>query len=292
MTHINKPERATQNRVIDLFVEPSFPNYLGYQTLGNLEDEDDNSNIETVQLTEYLRKKGYNSAQISKALDKLQEVANKQGDLFNINKEVYQLLRYGIPVKEEAGKVTESVWVIDWQQPENNDFHIAEEVTVFGEKEKRPDIVLYINGIAIAVLELKNSRKDLAEGIRQNITNQQPEFISRFFTTVQLVLAGNDSQGLRYGTVGTEAKFFLNWKEDEQDNATYKLDKYLAKLCNKRRLVELIYDFVLFDGGIKKLPRVHQYFGIKAAQEFIRRREGGIIWHTQGSGKSITMVSF
>ena len=291
MTDINKPERVTQNRVIDLFVEPSFPNYLGYQSLGNLEDEDNNSNIETVPLSDYLRKKGYNSAQISKALDILQEVANKQGQaLADTNREVYQLLRYGIPVKEEAGKVTESVWVIDWQQPESNDFYLAEEVTVFGEKEKRPDIVLYINGIAIAVLELKNSRKDLAEGIRQNITNQQPEFISRFFTTVQLVLAGNDSQGLRYGTVGTEAKFFLNWKEDEQDNTTYKLDKYLAKLCNKRRLVELIYDFVLFDGGIKKLPRVHQYFGIKAAQEFIRRREGGIIWHTQGSGKSITMV--
>lgn len=161
---------------------------------------------------------------------------------------------------------------------------------MFGEKQKRPDIVLYINGIAIAVLELKNSRKDLATGIRQNITNQQPDSISRFFTTIQLVLAGNDSQGLRYGTVGTEAKQFLSWKEDEQENSTYKLDKYLVKLCNKQRLIELIYDFVLFDGGIKKLPRVHQYFGIKAAQEHIRRREGGIIWHTQGSGKSITMV--
>jgi type I restriction enzyme, R subunit len=291
MTHINKPERATQNRVIDLFVEPSFPNYLGYSYLGNLEDKTDNSNIETVQLTKYLSKKGYSPAQISKALDKLQSTANKQGQsLLDTNKEVYQLLRYGVPVKEEAGKVTESVYLIDWQQPESNDFYLAEEVTVFGEKEKRPDIVLYINGIALAVLELKNSRKDLAEGIRQNITNQQPEFISRFFTTVQLVLAGNDSQGLRYGTVGTEAKFFLNWKEDEQDNSTYKLDKYLVKLCNKQRLIELIYDFVLFDGGIKKLPRVHQYFGIKAAQEHIRRREGGIIWHTQGSGKSITMV--
>ena len=209
MSNINKPERTTQNRVIDLFVEPSFPNYLGYHYLDNLEDKTDNSNIEAELLSRYLNKKGYSPAQISKALDKLQSAANKQGQsLFDTNKEVYQLLRYGVPVKVEAGKVTESVYLIDWQQAESNDFYLAEEVTVFGEKEKRPDIVLYINGIAIAVLELKNSRKDLAEGIRKNITNQQPEFISRFFTTIQLVLAGNDSQGLRYGTVGTEAKFF------------------------------------------------------------------------------------
>jgi type I restriction enzyme R subunit len=85
-------------------------------------------------------------------------------------------------------------------------------------------------------------------------------------------------------------KFFLNWKEDVEDISRLQLDKYLLKICNKTRLIEIIYDFVLFDGGIKKLPRAHQYFGIKAAQEHIRRREGGIIWHTQGSGKSIVMV--
>ena len=103
-------------------------------------------------------------------------------------------------------------------------------------------------------------------------------------------MAGNDTEGLRYGTIGTPEKFFLRWKEDEQDNSQLQLDKYLTKICNKKRLLELIHDFVLFDGGIKKLPRYHQYFGIKAAQEHVRRREGGIIWHTQGSGKSIVMV--
>ena len=167
---------------------------------------------------------------------------------------------------------------------------MAEEVTVFGEKEKRPDIVLYINGIAVAVLELKNSRVSIGDGIRQSLVNQKPEFIEKFFSTVQFVFAGNDSEGLKYGTIGTPEKFFLTWKEDEEDNEGYKLDKYLSKICEKNRFIELLYDFVLFDGGIKKLPRVHQYFGVKATQEYIRRREGGIIWHTQGSGKSLTMV--
>jgi type I restriction enzyme R subunit len=107
---------------------------------------------------------------------------------------------------------------------------------------------------------------------------------------VQLVFAGSDSEGLQYGTVGTQEKYFLKWKEDEQDNSRFKLDKYLLKMCNKQRLLELIHDFVLFDGGTKKVPRVHQYFGIRAAQEHARQRQGGIIWHTQGSGKSIVMV--
>jgi len=288
---INKPERETQNRIVQLFTEPSFPDCLGYHYLGNLEDKTDNSNIVEAKLQQYLEGQGYSSEQISRAIHQLQDAAkNATQSLMETNKQVYQLLRYGVPVKEEVGKLTETVQLIDWQQPEENDFYLAEEVTVFGEKEKRPDIVLYVNGIAVSVLELKNSRVDLAEGIRQNITNQQAEFISPFFSTIQLVFAGNDSQGLRYGTVGTAEKYFLAWKEDEQDDSSYKLDKYLIKMCNKQRLIELIYDFVLFDAGVKKLPRVHQYFGIKAAQQHIKRKEGGIIWHTQGSGKSITMV--
>ena len=90
--------------------------------------------------------------------------------------------------------------------------------------------------------------------------------------------------------IGTPEKYFLTWKEDEEDNSRFKLDKYLLKMCAKDRLIELMHDFVLFDGGMKKLPRVHQYFGIKAAQEHVSERKGGIIWHTQGSGKSIVMV--
>jgi type I restriction enzyme, R subunit len=207
-----------------------------------------------------------------------------------VNFYVYSLLRYGVQVKTIAGENTKTVQIIDWKNPEANQFAIAQEVTIQGKREKRPDIILYINGIAIGVLELKNSRKDIGEAVRQSITNQQSEFIGAFFSTIQLVFAGNDSEGLSYGSIGTPEKYFLKWKEDEQDNSRYKLDKYLLKLCDKHRIIDLIYNFILFDGGRKKLPRVHQYFGIKAAQSYIHRREGGIIWHTQGSGKSITMV--
>ena len=114
--------------------------------------------------------------------------------------------------------------------------------------------------------------------------NQQREFNEWFFSTVQIVFAGNDSEGMKYGTIGTEEKYFLRWKEDEVDDSSFKLDKYLLKMCRKDRLIELMHDFVLFDGGIWKMPRVHQYFGVKAAQAYARQNKGGIIWHTQGSG--------
>ena len=163
-------------------------------------------------------------------------------------------------------------------------------MTLKGGWERRIDLVLYVNGIALGVLELKNSRVSIGDGIRQSLSNQQPEFNAWFFSTVQFVFGGNDSQGLQYGTIGTQEKYFLKWKEDEDDDARYKLDKYLLKMCDKRRLIELLHDFVLFDGGVKKLPRVHQYFGIKEAQKYVRQKKGGIVWHTQGSGKSIVMV--
>ena len=199
-------------------------------------------------------------------------------------------MRYGVPVKLEAGKVTETVHLINWNDPEKNGFAIAEEVTLLGNHERRPDIVLYVNGIAIGVLELKNSHVSIGDGIRQNISNQQPEFNEWFFSTVQFIFAGNNPEGLKYGTTGTPEKFFLKWKENEEEDKHIKLDKYLLKMCQKARLIELMHDFVLFDGGMKKLPRFHQYFGIKAAQKHVRDRKGGIIWHTQGSGKSIVMV--
>jgi type I restriction enzyme R subunit len=200
------------------------------------------------------------------------------------------LLRYGVDVKLSADEKTTTVPLIDWRNPGNNDFAIAQEVTLKGGQERRPDLVLYVNGIAIGVLELKNSRKSIGDGMRQNLSNQSPAFNAWFFSTVQFVFAGNDSEGLKYGTTGTEEKYFLRWKEDEDDNSRFKLDKYLLKLCRKDRLIELMRDFVLFDGGQKKLPRVHQYFGIKAAQQHVGKKQGGIIWHTQGSGKSLVMV--
>ena len=286
MTPIGKPERITQKRVIDLFHDE-----LGYTYLGDWSDREGNSNIEEGLLSAYLKKRGYSLAQISAALYELRREANNHSrSLYGNNQAVYKLLRYGVPVKIEAGQPTETVHLINWQAPEQNDFAIAQEVTLKGNHERRPDLVLYVNGIAIGVLELKNSRVSIGDGIRQNLSNQQPAFHAWFFSTVQFIFAGNDSEGLQYGTILTPEKYFLRWKEDEQDNTRFKLDKYLLTICAKARLIELMHDFVLFDGGTKKLPRVHQYFGIKAAQQHVHAHQGGIIWHTQGSGKSIVMV--
>jgi type I restriction enzyme, R subunit len=286
MSNISKPERATQNRVIDLFRQE-----LHYDYLGNWQDRSNNSNIEETYLTAHLTQSGYTPDQISRALQTLRTTAtNPNRSLYDNNKALYALLYYGIQVKTTASEATTTIALINWQNPEKNHFAIAEEVTIQGKQTKRPDLVLYLNGIAIGLIELKNSRITIGDGIRQSLTNQKPEFIESFFSTIQIIFAGNDSEGLRYGTIGTEEKYFLTWKEDEQDNSRYKLDKYLLKLCDKTRLLDLLQNFILFDAGIKKLPRVHQYFGIKAAQPYIQRRQGGIIWHTQGSGKSITMV--
>jgi type I restriction enzyme, R subunit len=285
MSKIGKAEKETQDRVIKLFTQS-----LGYHYLGDKTDQT-NSNVETEVLSAWLKKRGYDQSQINRALDLFQRDAhNPTRSLYENNKAVYEQLRYGVKVKTEAGQATETVWLIDWDNPQANDFAIAEEVTLKGNAERRPDLVLYVNGIAMGVIELKRSAVSIGDGMRQLISNQKPEFNAWFFSTVQIVLAGNDTEGMRYGTIGTPEKMFLSWKEDEADNSDYKLDKYLAKMCAKDRLIEIMHDFILFDGGIKKLPRVHQYFGIKAAQRHVKDYRGGVIWHTQGSGKSIVMV--
>lgn len=293
---VAKPERETQNRVIKLFCQE-----LGYQYLGNWEKRENNSNIEEEYLTNYLRQSLIEANpnheiatinyQISQAITKLKQIANQpHTSLYERNKAVYNLLYYGTGIKREIGAHTQQIHFINWQQPEKNHFAIAEEVTLKGNKERRPDLVLYINGIAIGIIELKKSTVSIGDGIRQNISNQSPEFNQWFFSTIQLLFAGNDSEGLKYGTIDTPEKYYLTWKENIEDNSQIKLDKYLLKLCQKERILEIIHDFIIFDGGIKKNPRFHQYFGIKSAQNYVKRKEGGIIWHTQGSGKSIVMV--
>ena len=192
MSTIGQSERATQNRIITLFHDELRHDYLGDWT-----DRANNSNIEEGLLTIYLTKSDYSPGQISRALDRLRtEAGNPSRSLYDNNKEVYSLLRYGVPVKAAADENTETVWLINWNDPEQNDFTIAEEVTLKGNYNRRPDLVLYVNGIAVSVLELKNSSVSIGEGIRQNISNQQPEFNAWFFSTVQFIFAGNDSEGL------------------------------------------------------------------------------------------------
>ena len=284
MSTVGQKERATQNRVVKLLREK-----LGYTYLGNWEERPDNSNIEEVDLRCFLKRQGYSDTIISRALYELNTVAGAQTkSLYDINKAVYSLLRYGVQVRAQVSANTQTVWLIDWKNPLNNDFAIAEEVTVKGEHTKRPDVVLYVNGIALGVLELKRSIVSVGEGIRQNLANQRKDFIRPFFTTMQLIMAGNDTEGLRYGAIETSEKYYLTWKEESAIENL--LDRHLIQLCEKQRLLEIVHNFVVFDAGVKKLCRPNQYFGVRAAQERVRQREGGIIWHTQGSGKSLTMV--
>ena len=288
MSTIGSVERRTQNRVVALF-----RNDLGYRYLGDWTDREGNANIETGLLRDFLLKQGHDKAVVERALHVLDKASGDSSkSLYDRNHAVYDLLRYGVKVRPDAGENTVTVWLIDWQHPEKNDFAIAEEVSVqppdANAHVKRPDIVLYVNGIALGVLELKRSTVSVAEGIRQNLDNQKKVFIEHFFSTVQLVMAGNDTEGMRYGSIQTPEKYFLTWKEPgTQENL---LDLQLVQMCGKERFLELIHDFIVFDAGTKKLCRHNQYFAVRASQERVKRREGGIIWNSQGSGKSLIMV--
>ena len=303
MSNINALERVTQNRIVKLFQDK-----LNYTYLGDWQDRPNNKNIEVSLLTKWLTDRGTSSMLISKAIRELDKAsAMGQGKkLFDANLAIYKLLRYGAKVQEDISSNNETVDFIDWKNIENNDFAIAEEVSIEGENRKRPDIIIYVNGIALGVIELKRSGVSVAEGIRQNLDNQNKTFIRDFFTTMQLVTAGNDTEGLRYGTIETAEKYYLSWKEEnptynpKEDSKDKKylpcpdnvnvLDCALLNMFDKKRFLEFIHDFIVFDSGVKKTCRQNQYFGVKAAQRHIASREGGIIWHTQGSGKSLTMV--
>jgi len=308
-TNIGAPESATKARLIELFRGP-----LGYKYLGNKTDEY-NFNIIPDLLWLNLANRGYTRRAADAAIIQLQTAANNlvNGDLYAANKEVYTILKYGAKVPDGKGGIV-TVKLIDFEHLENpakedpNDYYLAEEVTVAGLYDKRPDLVVYVNGIALSVLELKRASVSVVKGICQNIANQEQQFIKPFFTTMQLVCAGNSSEGLRYGTILTPAKYYLEWRRDgyarhqderdandvklEQESEQFaeKLDAQVYEMYDKRRFLDLVRNFVIFDKGQKKLCRYSQYYGIKRALARTAKKEGGIIWHSQGSGKSIEMV--
>jgi type I restriction enzyme, R subunit len=286
MSKVGSIEIVTQKRLLKVF-----ENDLDYDYLGDWQDREGNSNVEEEILTDWLKSQGHEVSIIRKVLTRLEKQKSIGGatQLYDANRAVYDLLRYGVKVQSEVGEQKQTVWLIDWNNPENNHFAVAEEVTITGKPNtKRPDIVIYVNGIALGIIELKRSTVTVSEGIRQNLVNQKKEFIQHFFSTIQLVFAGNDTEGLRHGVIGTPERFFLKWKEE--GDIEIPLDRSVVQMCEKHRFLELIHDFIVFDAGIKKTCRTNQYFGTKATREFCVNREGGIVWHTQGSGKSLIMV--
>jgi type I restriction enzyme R subunit len=177
MSTVGQIEKKTQQRVVKLFRD-----ILHYDYLGNWEERPGNSNIEEAILRAYLLRQGYGRVLIDRALYELNKAAGDQSmSLYDANKAVHGLLRYGVAVKPDVGENNVTVHLIDWDHPLRNDFAIAEDVTVVGEHSKRPDVVLYVNGIAVGVLELKRSVVSVSEGIRQNLDNQKQTFIQRVF---------------------------------------------------------------------------------------------------------------
>jgi len=301
MAKINESERSTQDRVVRFFQKE-----LNYTYYGNLHSQI-NTNIIIEKLKAYLTGRGHSANLSAKAVDALISTAgNLQQGPYKANQDVYSLLKYGAKVKENSGEPDKTVYFIDWEYPDRNIFAIAEEVTIKDKSERRPDLVVYINGIAIAVIELKRSTVSVSAGIRQNLSNQNEHFNKPFFTTIQYVMAGNSSEGLRYGTIETKEKYYMEWKNDTANTAAQpldglsldilekcgqfpdKLDWQIYSMFHKWRFLDLIHNFIIFDKGEKKVCRYNQYFAIKKAQLRIPKKQGGIIWHTQGSGKTLT----
>lgn len=280
----------------------------------------------------------FSEENIQTAIQKLKNV--RYDGLLKTNETVYDLLTLGTSLEQtiEGDSKSFDLNYINWREWGRNQFHVTAEFNVERSRSTeaaRPDIVLFVNGIPLAVIECKSPRVAVEQAISQSIRNQSDEFIPKLFVFSQLVLTVNKNAA-QYATTGTQAKFWGVWKElhdqeteieqkvnapltedrkdllfqgdfaaarsffDSQETEGARLvteqDKALYSLCRPERLLELAYKFTLFDGGIKKIARYQQYFVVKSTLARIRnldnsgRRRGGIIWHTQGSGKSLTMV--
>lgn len=281
----------------------------------------------------------FSPASIRGAIDAIKNVPMFDG-LVTTNSKIYDLLTLGKSFEESIGNDRKSFTInyIDWNNIENNVFHVAEEFEVnrtSSDKKYRPDIVLFVNGIPLCIIECKRPdiKGPLEEAKSQHLRNQQEEGIPHLYKYSQILLALTSNK-VQYATTGTPRKFWATWKEqklkesdlqelvnkplsDEQKDKLFadrfkyvrkyfdnievegrlitEQDKLLYSLCQPQRLLELMYKYIVYDAGIKKIARYQQYFAIQDTLERIKiirneRRQGGVIWHTQGSGKSLTMV--
>ena len=256
----------------------------------------------------------FSQSNVLKAVDELAGVSLNEG-LMVANERITNLLLLGTSLEEnlEGGtKRSFSFKFIDFENLQNNDFYVTEEFEVSrvsqsdAQKHRRPDLVLFINGIPIVVIELKKSSVSLENGIKQLEKEQGKDEIAHLFKYIQLTIAANGS-GARYGTTGTAFKFYSVWKEQDEAKAKESLkslingreisalDMTLFALLSKDRLLRLVRHYIVFDQKMKKVCRYQQFFAIEETLKRVSMikdgvRAGGLIWHTQGSGKSLTMV--
>lgn len=253
----------------------------------------------------------FSAANIERAMEDLDEPLTD--GLVRTSEKIYDALLLGKSYPETIGDgkmLSFNLRYIDWDNPQNNVFHVTEEFAVDSRDRQhnaRPDIVLFINGIPFAVIECKAPHIPVDEAVGQMIRNQQAAYIPHLFKFAQLVVATNKN-AVKYATVGTPKKFWSVWKEQDDDWLQTRLkvlvpdrmpteqDRNIVSLFSTERVFELIRYFILFDANVKKVCRYQQFFAVREIMKTIAEsdehgnRQSGVIWHTQGSGKSLTMV--
>lgn len=304
----------------------SFLQKMGYQYVSRSEAEQKRGSLSKViftdELIRFLNKQSfrYKEYELNFSSDSIRRAVNAldasllQG-LAMASKEIYNLLTLGISVEESIVidndipiKQTFDLFYIDFDHPANNIWQVTEEFSVERSNGQyaRPDVVIMVNGIPLAVIECKKSSVDVKEGILQNVRNMGPDYIPQLFKYAQLVIAMNPNKVV-YGTCGTGSDYFVEWREEDTewqkdickrctpDGNIIEQDRTAASLFDKRRFLTLIRDYILYDSNIKKICRHQQFFAVENAIKRISGEDnkgtnGGVIWHTQGSGKSLTMV--
>lgn len=253
----------------------------------------------------------FSAANIERAMEDLDEPLTD--GLVRTSEKIYDALLLGKSYPETVGEgkmLSFNLKYIDWDNPQNNVFHVTEEFAVDSRDRQhnaRPDIVLFINGIPFAVIECKAPHIPVEEAVGQMIRNQQAAYIPQLFKFAQLVVATNKN-AVKYATAGTPKKFWSVWKEQDAewlqtrlkalvpDRMPTEQDRNTVSLFSRERVFELIRYFILFDANVKKVCRYQQFFAVREIMKTIAEsdehgnRRSGVIWHTQGSGKSLTMV--
>ena len=253
----------------------------------------------------------FSAANIERAMEDLDEPLTD--GLVRTSEKIYDALLLGKSYPETIGDgkmLSFNLRYIDWDNPQNNVFHVTEEFAVDSRDRQhnaRPDIVLFINGIPFAVIECKAPHIPVEEAVGQMIRNQQAAYIPQLFKFAQLVVATNKN-AVKYATAGTPKKFWSVWKEQDDewlqtrlkalvpDRMPTEQDRNTVSLFSRERVFELIRYFILFDANVKKVCRYQQFFAVREIMKTIAEsdehgnRQSGVIWHTQGSGKSLTMV--